>query len=76
MLVVVAIGFTFQLIGQRGMNETVVGIILSSESVVSVLAGWVVLNEVLSSRELFGCAVMAAAIIIAQLPQKTKNNTN
>ena len=71
-----AIGFTFQLIGQRGMNETVVGIILSSESVVSVLAGWVVLNEVLSSRELFGCAVMAAAIIIAQLPQKTKNNTN
>lgn len=70
-----AIGFTLQLIGQRGMNETVVGIILSSESVVAVLAGWMILGETLSLRELIGCSVMAFAIVIAQLPPTLKHST-
>ena len=45
-------------------------LILSLESVISVLAGWVLLKQQLSGRELLGCVVMFAAIILAQLPDK------
>ena len=64
------IAYTLQIVGQRGMNATVASLIMSLESVVSVLAGWLLLNEVLSGRELFGCVVMAAAVVIAQLPER------
>ena len=47
---------------------------MSLESVVSVLAGWVLLNEVLTTRELFGCALMAVAIVLAQLPAPKKRS--
>lgn len=62
------VGYTLQIIGQRGMNPTVASLIMSLESVISVLAGFVLLKEVLSRRELFGCILMFAAIILAQLP--------
>lgn len=47
-------------------------LLLSLESVFSVLAGWVILHQSLSIRELFGCVLMFGAIILAQLPEKTK----
>ncbi len=65
-------GYTLQIVGQKDMNPTVASLILSLESVVSVLAGMLFLNQHLTSRELFGCALMFAAIILAQLPQKKK----
>ena len=37
---------------------------------ISAIAGWVVLGQVLSGREILGCAVMFLAIVIAQLPEK------
>ncbi len=43
---------------------------MSLESVFSVLAGWVLLGQALSSRELLGCVLMFAAIVLAQLPEK------
>lgn len=64
------VGYTLQIIGQRGMNPTVASLIMSLESVISVLAGFVLLKEVLSRRELFGCVLMFAAIILAQLPDR------
>lgn len=63
-------GYTLQIVGQKGMNPTVASLILSLESVVSVLAGMLLLNQHLTSRELLGCAFMFIAIILAQLPQK------
>ena len=66
------IAYTLQIIAQEGMNPTVASLILSMEAVVSVLAGWILLNEALSARELTGCAFMFAAIILAQLPQRQK----
>ena len=66
------IAYTLQIVGQRGMNETVASLILSLESVVSVLAGWALLNEILNGRELFGCALMAVAVVLAQLPMPAK----
>jgi len=63
------VGYTLQIIGQKGMDPTVASLILSLESVVSVLAGWILLNQKLSSRELMGCVLMFGAIILAQLPK-------
>ena len=63
-------GYTLQIVGQKGMNPTVASLIMSLESVISVLAGFVLLHEVLSGRELLGCALMFAAIVLAQLPEK------
>ena len=64
------VGYTLQVIGQKNMDPTVASLILSLESVISVLAGWVLLKQQLSGRELLGCVVMFAAIILAQLPDK------
>ncbi len=64
------VAYTLQIVGQKGMNPTVASLILSLESVVSVLAGWILLGQSLSARELAGCVLMFAAIILAQLPAK------
>jgi drug/metabolite transporter (DMT)-like permease len=64
------VAYTLQIIGQKGMNPTVASLILSLESVVSVLAGWIILHQKLSAREIFGCLMAFAAIILVQLPNK------
>lgn len=64
------VGYTFQIIGQKGMNPTAASLILSLESVISVLAGWLLLHQALTARELTGCALVFAAIILVQLPVK------
>lgn len=66
------VGYTLQIIGQKGMNPTIASLILSLESVISVLAGMVLLHESLTSREILGCVLMFIAIILAQLPEKKK----
>lgn len=67
-----AVGYTFQIIGQAGMNPTIASLLMSLESTFSVLAGWVILHETLSAREALGCILMFVAIILAQLPDKKK----
>ena len=62
------IAYTFQIIGQKGVDPAVASLILSLESVVSVLAGFLILGQRLSARELFGCVLMFLAIILVQLP--------
>lgn len=62
------VGYTLQIVGQRHMDPTVASLILSLESVISVLAGWVLLGQKLSGRELAGCALVFCAIVLAQLP--------
>lgn len=62
------VAYTLQIIGQKGMNPTVASLILSLESVISVLAGMVILHQELSGREILGCILMFAAILLAQLP--------
>ena len=64
------VGYTLQIIGQKGMNPTVASLIMSMESVISLIAGWLILGQAMSARELFGCALRFAAIILAQLPDK------
>lgn len=64
------IAYTLQIVGQKGMNPTVASLILSLESVVSIIAGWLLLGEKLSEKELIGCAIIFVATIIAQIPGK------
>lgn len=66
------VAYTLQIVGQKGMNPTVASLILSLESVISVLAGLVLLKQKMSDREIFGCVLMFAAIILAQLPGRKK----
>lgn len=66
------VAYTLQILGQRDMDPTIASLILSLESVISMLAGWVLLGQALSGRELLGCVVVFVAIILAQLPDKKK----
>ena len=61
------VGYTLQIIGQRGLNPTIASLLMSLESVFSVLAGWVLLQEALSGREILGCVLIFGAVVLAQL---------
>lgn len=69
------VAYTLQIVGQKNLNPTVASLILSMESCISVLAGWVLLNQKLTIRELIGCVLMFIAIILAQLPEKKQKET-
>lgn len=64
------VAYTLQIVGQKGINPTVASLILSLESVISVLAGMVLLSQHLTKQEFLGCILMFAAIILAQLPKR------
>lgn len=66
------VGYTLQIVGQKGMNPTAASLLMSLESVFSVLAGWVLLHQVLTARELMGCGLMFLAVILVQLPERKK----
>jgi drug/metabolite transporter (DMT)-like permease len=63
-----AAGYTLQILAQKGADPTVVSILLSLESVFAVIGGALLLGERMGVRELLGCALMMAAVILAQLP--------
>ena len=67
-----AVAFTLQIVGQRDLNPTVASLLMSLESAFSVLAGWLILGDRLSAKELLGCAVIFAALVISQLPNRKK----
>lgn len=67
------VAYTLQIVGQKNMNPTIASLILSLESCISVIAGWLILGQSLSGREILGCVLMFVAIILAQLPQKTSS---
>ena len=69
------VAYTLQIIGQNGLNPTVASLLMSLESVFSVLAGWVLLGQKLSGREILGCAVIFAAIVLAQIPVESLNRS-
>lgn len=62
------IAYTLQILGQKYAEPAVASIVLSLESVFSALAGWVVLNERLTNRELIGCALVFISVMLAQMP--------
>ncbi len=66
------VGYTLQTVGQKDSDPAVGAVVMSLESVFAVLAGWLFLNEYLTPQELFGCVLVFAAVIIAQVPDIAK----
>lgn len=66
------VAYTLQIIAQKHTDPTIASLLMSLESVFALIAGWIILGEQLSPKELIGCLIMFAAIIISQLPEKKK----
>ena len=66
------VAYTLQVVAQKNVNPTVASLIMCLESVVAVLADWMILGEEMSVREILGCLLMFAAIVVAQLPMPEK----
>ena len=63
------VAYTLQIVGQKYAEPSVASLSLSLESVFAALGGWVISGNALSLKEFFGCALVFAAIIVAQLPE-------
>lgn len=68
-----AVGYTLQSVGQKYAEPAVASLCMSMESVFSALAGWLIAGNALSGREILGCTLVFAAILIAQLPELLQN---
>ena len=66
------IGYTLQIVGQKYTDPTVASLLMSMEAVFAVIAGVIILQERMSVKEIFGCVIMLAAIILVQIPQPKK----
>ena len=66
------IGYTFQILGQKYTKPSVASLLMSLESVFAVLAAALILHQVPTLRETLGCVLMFAAIILAQLPERSR----
>ena len=62
------VAYTLQVVAQKHTHPTTASVLMSLESVFAVLAGLVLMGERLTAWEWCGCAVMFAAVILAQLP--------
>lgn len=65
-LVSAGIGLTLQIIGQGRASATGAAVAMSLEAVFAAAFGWLLLGERLTGRELAGCALMLAGMVLAQ----------
>jgi len=69
------IAYTLQIVGQKYAEPTVASLTMSLESVFATLGGWLISGNTLSIREWFGCALVFAAIVLAQIPTPKRKIT-
>lgn len=67
------VAYTLQILGQKDTDPTTATLLMSLESVFAALSGWVLLHESLSVKEIFGCAMVFVAVILAQIPLPVKS---
>lgn len=60
------VAYTFQVLGQKELEPSIASLIMSFESVISAVSGWLILGQALRQREITGCVIMFAAILLAQ----------
>ena len=63
------VAYTLQILAQKDSDPAVVSLLMSLESVFATIAGALILGDRMSGREYFGCALMLAAVVLAQLPE-------
>ena len=68
------IAYTLQIIGQKNVEPALACLIMSLESVVSAIAGWIILSEAMTAIEIFGAVMVFAGVIIAQLPSRSERS--
>ena len=66
------VGYTLQMVAQRITDPTVASLLMSFEAVFAAVGGALILHERMTFRELIGCIIMFAAIILVQLPEPGK----
>ena len=66
------VAYTLQILGQKNLHPTVASLLMSLESAFAVLGGWLILHERLTRRELLGCSLMLAAVLLVQLAPAKK----
>lgn len=66
-----AVGYTLQIIAQRYTEPTVASLLMCLESVFAALVGCF-FGERLTGSEILGCALMFAAILLAQVPERRR----
>ena len=67
------VAYTMQMLGQRNTEPVIASLIMSLESVFSAVAGWVVLGQIMSFKEILGCIIVFIAVTSAQIPEKEKS---
>ncbi len=67
----VGVAYTCQTLGQKNTDPTVSAIVLSTESVFSVIGGVLILHAHMEPQGYLGCALILSGIILAQLKQNT-----
>lgn len=60
------VAFTLQIYGQKYAEPSTAAILMSFEAIFGALSGWLLLGEVMSGREIFGCVLMLAGIFATQ----------
>ena len=63
------VAYTFQIIGQKHANPVIASLLMCMESVFAVIAAAIVLHQGMSLKEVAGCIIMFAAIILSQLSE-------
>ena len=63
----VGIAYTMQVVAQQHVHPAYASIILSFETVFAVIGGWLLLNEMLSLRNLAGCLLMLSGMVMVQV---------
>ena len=66
------VAYSLQIVGQRNLEPTTASLIMSLESVFAALGGWLILHNTMTGRELLGCGLVFAGVIVSQLPMKKK----
>ncbi len=64
------VAYTLQVVAQQHAHSSHAAIILSLEGAFAVLGGWLLLDEYLSTRGLFGCGLMLTGMFLSQLLPK------
>ena len=61
------VAYLLQMKAQKTTAPTVAAVIFSFEGVVSALAGWLILSQILTPMQILGCALIFAATLVAQI---------
>ena len=66
------VAYSMQVLGQQRIEPTTASLIMSLESVIAALSGWLILGETMSGWEMAGCVLVFTAVILSQIPIKNK----